>query len=59
MALSVSCNFVFLYVLFEALLEQDGAGSFFMRLSFRRLYCSSTLLNRFHANHKVLIPKKV
>ncbi|KJV85807.1 hypothetical protein APHNYW_1637 [Anaplasma phagocytophilum str. ApNYW] len=36
-ALGVSCNFVFLYVLFGALLEQAGAGSFFMRLSFALL----------------------
>ncbi|KJV66486.1 putative membrane protein [Anaplasma phagocytophilum str. ApNP] len=33
-ALSVSCNFVFLYVLFEALLYQADIGRFFMRLSF-------------------------
>ena len=32
-ALGVSCNFVFMYVLFGALLEKAGAGGFFMKLS--------------------------
>ena len=32
-ALGVSCNFVFLYVMFGALLDKAGAGGFFMRLS--------------------------
>ncbi|QXK91716.1 TRAP transporter fused permease subunit [Neoehrlichia mikurensis] len=33
-ALGVSSNFVFLYVLFGALLDKAGAGNFFIRLSF-------------------------
>lgn len=32
-ALGVSCNFVFMYVLFGALLDKAGAGGFFMKLS--------------------------
>ncbi|WP_037351922.1 TRAP transporter fused permease subunit [Anaplasma marginale] len=36
-ALGVSCNFVFLYVLFGALMDRAGAGAFFMRLSFALL----------------------
>ena len=32
-ALGVSCNFVFLYVMFGALLDKAGAGGFFMKLS--------------------------
>ena len=36
-ALGVSCNFVFLYVLFGALLDKAGAGNFFMKLSFALL----------------------
>ncbi|ACZ49585.1 putative transporter [Anaplasma centrale str. Israel] len=36
-ALGVSCNFVFLYVLFGALMDRAGAGGFFIRLSFALL----------------------
>ncbi len=36
-ALGVSTNFVFLFVLFGALLEQAGAGQYFIRLSFSLL----------------------
>ncbi|MGN7679032.1 MAG: TRAP transporter fused permease subunit [Anaplasma sp.] len=36
-ALGVSCNFVFLYVLFGALMDKAGAGAFFMRLSYALL----------------------
>ncbi|MEH0831759.1 TRAP transporter fused permease subunit [Anaplasma bovis] len=36
-ALGVSCNFVFLYVLFGSLLDKAGAGNFFMKLSFALL----------------------
>ncbi|MCU7612528.1 TRAP transporter permease [Anaplasma capra] len=36
-ALGVSCNFVFLYVLFGALMDKAGASGFFMRLSFALL----------------------
>ncbi|MDB1135132.1 TRAP transporter fused permease subunit [Candidatus Anaplasma sp. TIGMIC] len=36
-ALGVSCNFVFLYVLFGTLLDKAGAGGFFMKLSFALL----------------------
>ncbi|MGN7618648.1 MAG: TRAP transporter fused permease subunit [Ehrlichia sp.] len=39
-ALAVSSNFVFLYVLFGAFLDKAGAGNFFIKLSF-------TLLGRF------------
>ncbi|KJV87512.1 TRAP transporter, 4TM/12TM fusion domain protein [Anaplasma phagocytophilum str. CRT53-1] len=50
MALSVSCNFVFLYVFFEALLDQADIGRFFMRLSFGRPYRSSTSTGRYYAH---------
>ncbi|AHX04571.1 TRAP transporter permease [Ehrlichia japonica] len=36
-ALAVSCNFVFLYVLFGAFLDKAGAGNFFIKLSFALL----------------------
>ncbi|QGR02746.1 TRAP transporter fused permease subunit [Ehrlichia ruminantium] len=36
-ALSVSSNFVFLYVLFGAFLDKAGAGNFFIKLSFALL----------------------
>ncbi|HZD26456.1 MAG TPA: TRAP transporter permease, partial [Alphaproteobacteria bacterium] len=36
-ALGVSTNFVFLFVLFGALLEQAGAGNYFIKLSFALL----------------------
>src|SRR3546814_5569344 len=36
-ALGVSANFVFLYVLFAALLDQAGAGNYFIKVAFSLL----------------------
>ena len=36
-ALGVSTNFIFLFVLFGALLEKAGAGNYFIQLSFALL----------------------
>src|SRR3546814_20267131 len=36
-ALGVSANFVFLYVLFGALLDQAGAGNYFIKVAFSLL----------------------